>query len=173
MESININDIIKKATAKDADSFRVLYEHISQRIFAYVVTRVNDRMTATEITQDVFVELYKSLATFTYQSDAAFYAFTFTIVRRQLAQRYTEQKKHVVSDIDESTIPGQLLSVEVEHSIHGALDTLDECSKEIIILHHWSRFTFAEIGALIDMTESAVRVRHHRAKALLATQLTS
>ena len=171
MESINIETLVKQSVANNADSFRVLYEHLSQRIFAFVVTRVNDRMTAIEVTQDAFVELYKSLPKFKYQSDPAFYAFVFTIVRRQLAARYSEQKKHVRVDVEESTIPEHTFATEEMHAVHTALETLDECSREIVVLHHWSRFTFAEIGALINMTESAVRVRHHRARASLASAL--
>jgi RNA polymerase sigma-70 factor (ECF subfamily) len=171
MESIDIKTIVEKAEAQEAGAFTVLYEHLVDRVFPFVAARMNDRMTAKEVTQDIFVELNRSLAKFTYQSDPAFYAFVFTIARRQLAAKYKENKKHLAPEVDESILAGDLPSVEVVHSVESALDTLDECSREIIVLHHWSRFTFAEIGTLINMTEGAVRVRHHRAKTMLASLL--
>lgn len=171
MESINIQMHVARAQGGDAESFKMLYEHLINRVFAYVVTRTQSRSVATDITQDVFIELHKSLTTFSYKSDAAFYAFVFIIVRRRLARRYEEDKRHYVVNVDESLHQDQGVSTETVTSVHTALEMLDECSREIIVLHHWSRFTFAEIGELITMSESAVRVRHHRAKAMLASIL--
>jgi RNA polymerase sigma factor (sigma-70 family) len=58
-------------------------------------------------------------------------------------------------------------SPETTLALTEALKQLDECSREIVVLHHWSRYTFGEIATIVDMTEEAVRVRHHRAKAVL------
>ncbi len=171
MESINIRTTIQQSVEGDSKAFAELYEHLVQRVFAFVATRVSERHVAQEVTQDIFVELHKSLPKFSYHSDAAFYAYVFTIVRRQLAARYGLQKKHQVVELDETVFSIKEQSAEVTHSVQSALETLDECTREIVVLHHWSRFTFAEIGALINMTESAVRVRHHRARAHLASVL--
>lgn len=172
MESIDIKVIVKQSAEGNSESFRALYNHLVERVFIFVVARVNGRELAREITQDVFVELHKSLKNFSYQSDAAFYSFLFTIVRRQLARRYSEQKKYATAELEES-LHGVVPSVETEFAVENALNALDECSREIVVLHHWSRFTFAEIGEIINMTEGAVRVRHHRARATLASLLTS
>ncbi len=172
MESINIQLQVSLVAEGDKEAFKILYEHLVTRVFSYVVTRVDGRATATDVTQDVFIELHKSFNSFSYVSDGSFYSFVFTIVRRQLAKRYGEQKKRAFEEFDEQIHhEREQGSVETVVSIQSALGMLDECSREIIVLHHWSRFTFAEIGELINMKESAVRVRHHRAKAMLASLL--
>jgi RNA polymerase sigma factor (sigma-70 family) len=154
--------------------FEELYQLLTPAIFAFVSHRTATRELAKEVTQDSFVELSKALAQFTYQSDSAFYAFVFTIVRRQLAKQYAQNAKH--SSVGEDaleTVADSEVSRETTLSVQVALEKLDERSREIVVLHHWSRYTFVEIAAILHMTESAVRVRHHRARATLATLLTS
>lgn len=172
MESIiNIKTIVEKCAGNDSASFTELYEHLVDRIFSFVSYRTNDKVAAIEVTQDVFVELHKALANFKYQTDPAFYSFVFTIVRRQLANRYGVEKKHESSVMEETMFQAAEPNVELTYSVRSALETLDECSREIVVLHHWSRFTFVEIAELINMTESTVRVRHHRALAALSSIL--
>ncbi|MCA9354411.1 MAG: sigma-70 family RNA polymerase sigma factor [Candidatus Kaiserbacteria bacterium] len=171
MESVEIKALIDHAVADTSQGFAALYEHTVDRVFSFVAFRTNNHEDASEVTQDVFVELYKSLSRFTYQSDAAFYAFLFTIVRRQLASYYAKTKKHETTELTEEVHGRTDSPVEQNCSVAQALETLDEVSREIVVLHHWSRYTFAEIGTIINMTESAVRVRHHRARAALASIL--
>jgi RNA polymerase sigma-70 factor (ECF subfamily) len=173
MESvINIQSIADAAKAGDQASFETLYQYLADRVFSFVFARTGNRTAALDVTQDTFVELYKSLPSFTYQSDAAFYSFVYTIARRQLAQYYAKTHKHAASELDEATIAGGEPGAELTTDVQRALTKLDDCSREIVVLHHWARYTFAEIGTLINMTESAVRVRHHRARAELANILT-
>ncbi|MEY2665450.1 MAG: hypothetical protein RLZZ480_555 [Candidatus Parcubacteria bacterium] len=174
MESINIKTTIEQSAKGDSGAFSELYYHLVDRVFAYVVTRVYDRDTATEVTEDVFVELYRALPRCTYYSDPSFYAFVFTIVRRQLAARYKQNKKHEAVSVNEeihSALRSGEITAETKLSVQQALESLDDVAREIVVLHHWSRFTFAEIGVLINMTEGAVRVRHHRAQSTLAKAL--
>ncbi len=169
---IDIHSAATKAAAGDNVSFEALYQQLVDRVFSFVFSRTSNREAALDVTQDTFIELYKSLSSFTYQSDGAFYAFVYTIARRQLAQYYTKSSKHAVSELDETIIASGELGADLAIEVHLALTKLDDCSREIVVLHHWARYTFAEIGVLINMTESAVRVRHHRAKVELANILT-
>jgi RNA polymerase sigma-70 factor (ECF subfamily) len=157
----------------DADSCKKLYDQMIDKIFAYVAYRTNTRECAIDITQDVFIDLFAALSNFTYQSDAQFYAYVFTITRRKLAMSYAQlQKRGENIEFEEQHMTpvdaakGQALSAAID--IHIALKELDEVAREIVVLHHWSRYTFGEIALLVDMQESTVRVRHHRALKRLA-----
>ncbi len=172
MESINIKQLIEASLEGDAASFEQLYNHFSDQLFSYISFRTATRDEALDVMQDSFVELYKALKNFSYQSDLAFYAFVFTIVRRQLAGHYKRRAKHQVQPLSEEVVAASPVDGESIHGLQVALSKLDEVSREIIVLHHWSRYTFGEIGAIINMKESAVRVRHHRAQATLASLLT-
>jgi RNA polymerase sigma factor (sigma-70 family) len=105
-----------------------------------------------------------------YQSDAAFYGFVFTIAKRQLVRAYrkTDDTVHLEHEED---FPHETAHTTDEDTVARALTTLDDISREIIVLHHWSRYTFKEIAEMFGMNENAVRVRHHRALGTLRTTL--
>jgi RNA polymerase sigma-70 factor (ECF subfamily) len=173
MESvINVQEVTGDIAAGNTARFEELYTHLVDRVFSFVALRTSGRSEALDVTQDTFVELYKALRTFRFEHDAAFYSFVFTIARRQLAQHYAKQTKHKTEVLLEETVGGNEVPAELTHEVQRALETLDDRSREIVVLHHFARYTFAEIATLINMTESAVRVRHHRARTRLADALT-
>ncbi len=159
--------LLAESARGDTASFKELYELLSNRVFSYVRTRTGGREDALDITQQTFIALWKALPGFTYQSDPAFYGFLFTIAKRQLIRTYRDAENAVVPLEREEDVPDKKGDTELEDMLLRALTSLDEVSREIVVLHHWSRHTFGEIGEMLNMSESAVRVRHHRACATL------
>ena len=90
-------------------------------------------------------------------------------MKRVLAKHY-EKTKHKTEVVNEEVlnIASNEASSELKISISQILKKLDDLSQEIIVLHYWSGYTFVEIASICNMKESAVRVRHLRAKAKLA-----
>lgn len=175
MESEDIRPLIESSSSGDKDAFKALYEHLSDRVHAYVRYRTSTADAALDCTQDVFVALYSALPSFTYKTREQFYAYVFTITKRTLAKHYADKhvkNAHVTNDVDADSLPATTPDRELADGVNRALSTLDGKSREIVVLHHWSRYTFKEIGSLLGMSESAVRVRHHRAQKQLATILT-
>lgn len=169
-----LKTIIADYKTGNTASFEELYHLLLPSLFAFVSHRTATREIAKDVTQDSFIEISRALQNFTYKSDGEFYAFVYTIVRRRLAQHYKEGAKHAtVEGIEVDNLTNEISSPETNLSVREALQKIDECSREIVVLHHWSRYTFVEIATILNMTESAVRVRHHRARATLATLLTS
>lgn len=170
----DIRPLAEGSAKGDAHAFEALYEHLVDRLYAYIRSRTATDEIATDLTQDAFVELHGALRTFTYRTREEFYAFVFLIVKRVLSKHYankhTKRAGETVS-LEEDQLPSVSSDIETSDEVARALDALDATTREIIFLHHWSRFTFGEIAAQIDMTESAVRVRHHRALSVLAAQV--
>jgi len=176
MESDDLRPLVEKSSAGSAEAFRALYEHLSHRVHAYVRYRTGTEDAALDCTQDVFIALYAALPKFTFQTREQFYAYVFTITKRTLAKHYADKHTKAAlgaSDVDTDSIAAEGTDQETSDSVIRALSILDEKTREIIVLHHWSRYTFPEIAKLIGMTESAVRVRHHRGQRQLATIITT
>lgn len=170
----DMRTLIEASARGDAESTRALYELLVEKVFAYVRSRTATKEYATDITQDVFIDLFSNLGNFTYRSRAQFFAYVFVITKRKLARHYELVKRRgVQAEFDEEHISPVVARVplEREHDVARALETLDSETRDIVVLHHWSRYTFGEIALLIGMTESAVRVRHHRALEKLGTYL--
>jgi RNA polymerase sigma-70 factor (ECF subfamily) len=172
----DIRTLVEKSTRGDSGSCRELYEHLVDKVYPFVRYRTGTETDATDITQDVFIDLFSTLSQFTYRSRAQFYAYVFVITRRKLARHYGDlhlKREREVQGFDEDTMSESSKdhSHELRIDVERALATLEETTREILVLHHFSRYTFGEIALLVDMTESAVRVRHHRALSQLAEKL--
>jgi RNA polymerase sigma-70 factor (ECF subfamily) len=169
-----LRTLLADTTHLSVDSFRQLYAVVQPKVFAYVRSRTTTREQAIDLSQDILLELHQALPSFVYHSDAEFYGFVFTITRRSLARHYAN--KHTKASLRQSDVEiDETVSTadmsELELSVRQALEQLGPEERDIIVLHHWSRYTFAEIGAMVNMTEGAVRTRHHRAEAKLADLL--
>lgn len=172
MRSEELRAHITECVAGDTESFRKLYEHLVDRIFAYLRSRSNTKEQATDLTQEVFTELWQALPRFTYHSREQFYAFVFIIAKRKLIKLYEQNGRAPVLLDEETMSPVTDDTPRESHDmLMRALSILDPQTREIITLHHWSRYTFGEIAELVNMTESAVRVRHHRALKTLHEHL--
>jgi RNA polymerase sigma-70 factor (ECF subfamily) len=164
------------AKAGDQLAYRALFDELEPRLYAYVRSRVSDSEQAADVVQEALIAFFRAVPLFTYTTIPQLYQYVFTIVRRQLAAVY-ERQKYATESFDDTVENGVGQSPATEVSaisqdIRAALETLDAVSREIVVLHHWSRFTFKEIGVFLAMEEGAVRTRHHRAKELLGTLLT-
>lgn len=172
----DIRTFVKGSVKGEAESCKKLYEHLVDKIYAYVQYRTVTKEQAIDITQDVFIDFFSTVSNFAYQSPAQLYAYVFVITRRKLARHYEFVSKHgekeaVVFDEEHSMVPSSTATDETRNDIQQALQSLDEQTREIVVLHHWSRYTFGEIALLMNMAESAIRVRHHRALKALGTKL--
>ncbi len=174
----DIKALITQSAKGDAESYKKLYEHLVDKVYVYVSYRTSTKEQATDLTQDVFIDLFTALSNFTYQSRAQFYAFVFVITRRKLAKHYTEnnvKKSNETEEFDETRMSDHssntLDTQATQLDVRAALNLLEPQTREIVVLHHWARHTFGEIAQLMNMAESAVRVRHHRALKVLSTKL--
>ncbi len=174
----NIRVLVTQSGKGDASCFKKLYDHLIDKIYVYVSYRTSTKEQAIDLTQDVFIDLFTALSSFKYQSHAQFYAFVFVITRRKLAKHYTEnnvKRSNKTEEFDENSMsdqsPDTLSTQATQLDVKAALELLDAQTREIVVLHHWARHTFGEIAQIMNMAESAVRVRHHRALKVLSTKL--
>ncbi len=146
----------------DTASFRALYERTVSKVFRYLLTRTGNRDLALDITQDVYVSLWKSLPKFVYRDDAHFYGFLFTVVRRRLF-RATFGRGKSVELTDEYDIGVPETEQEDYRYLVRAVHTLPDKQQLVIQLRYFSDFSFKEIAAALATTEGNAKVIHHRA----------
>ncbi|MCK5095744.1 MAG: sigma-70 family RNA polymerase sigma factor [Candidatus Pacebacteria bacterium] len=164
-----LENLVISSVKGDERAFRFLYERLNDPLFKYILSRTKDRDDATDILQDVFVDLWRALDTFTYTSDGQFYGFVFTITKRKLGKHYKNKK--VFREIDENLLENSY-KMDVEFAddariLMKAIEELKEKYRTVIKLRYWSGLTFPEMGKLLGDKETTVKVRHHRALKLL------
>ena len=172
IDSQKLKISVKKAQNGNKDAFREIFDSLSNKFFAYVFSRTSNRDDALDIVQDVFVDLWKSLKSFKYSSDEALYGFIFTITKRKLS-RYYKHKTNFASldEISEKYIAQPEVNQEDYRFMQKHLSSLGSKYQDLLKLRYWSEMTFAEIASSLNITETAAKVRHHRALKKLKIKL--
>jgi len=175
IEEKTLKSLIISSKEGDEQAFHLLYSRLNDPFFKYILSRTKDRDDATDILQEVFIDLWKAFQTFQYNSDAQFYGFTFTIIKRKLEKHYKRPRSY--DELDENSLEFSY-SDDAEHRddvrvLMEAIGGLKERDRTVLELHYWSGLTFGEIGKMINDKETTVKVRHHRALKLLEELLSN
>ncbi|MCP6717990.1 MAG: sigma-70 family RNA polymerase sigma factor [Patescibacteria group bacterium] len=156
--------LVEQAQNGNKDAFKKIFDSLSDRFFAYIFSRTSNRDDALDICQETFIDLWKSLKRFRYKSDQSFNGFIFTIIKRKLYHYYKNKQKIISLDkLDEKQLAQPIEEQNDYEYILQHIDTLTSGNQDIIRLRYWSQMTFNEIAAVLNITESAAKVRHHRA----------
>ncbi|QQR82356.1 RNA polymerase sigma factor [Candidatus Campbellbacteria bacterium] len=159
----SLADALAKAQLGHEIAFRAIYEHLVDRIFSFVRPRARSRDEATDIVQDIFVDVWGAMPRFTYISDAHFYSFVFTIAKRRLIRHYKTHTHESLDDFEQYELPRIEADIVDPDGMQKLVNQLSEKYREVVTLRYFSGLSFAEIGDLLGTTETNAKVRHHRA----------
>jgi RNA polymerase sigma-70 factor (ECF subfamily) len=170
--SEELNTLIEKAQNGSKDAFKEIFDRLSDKFFAYTFSRTSNRDDALDITQETFIDLWNSLKKFKYKSDQSFHGFIFTITKRKLYHYYKNKPKVAsLDEISEKYLIQPTIKQEDDGYILNQINELTSNDQDIIRLRYWSQMTFNEIAAVLNITETAAKVRHHRALQKLKISL--
>lgn len=171
-DSKELNTLIKKAQNGSEDAFKEIFNRLSDRFFAYTFSRTSNRDDALDIIQETFIDLWNSLKKFKYKSDQSFYGFIFTITKRKLYHYYKNKPKVAsLDEINKKHLIQPAIKLEDDGYMLNQINQLTSNDQDIIRLRYWSQMKFNEIAAVLNITETAAKVRHHRALQKLKTNL--
>ncbi len=154
--------VISKAT-HDESAFRELYDATVERVFRYLLVRTKSRAASADISQNVYIALWKALPGFRYQNMESFWGFLFTIVRRELIRAKHKRAIEDISLDEVFDIAAPTEDHEDYRKLLEATSTLPEKESLVISLRYFSDESFAGIAAMLSITENYAKVLHHRA----------
>jgi RNA polymerase sigma-70 factor (ECF subfamily) len=175
--SLALADAVRKATQGDREAFRAVFDAGSDKVFRYLLGQLHNREEALDVLQETFIDIWRALPKFRYRSEEEFWGFVFIIARRKVfaSRKYARQTNHIVVDnntleiLSEEGTPTLPEYPEEHHLLKDVLAKLSDTSREILKLRYWSELSFKEIAITINTSESAAKVRHHRAIKELQT----
>jgi len=158
--------------------FEVLYDRHSSLVFNKCLGFAANEDEAKDLTQDVFLKLFVKLASFKGKSKFStwLYAFTYNhcvnFVTRNTAKKFEKQSvdyKDIenISDYDDDD-DQSFLQMKVE-KLKVVLELISPDEKMILLLKYQDGLSIKEIQGLLDVKESAVKMRLKRAKDKLLT----
>ena len=163
----------------NAERYRELVERHERRVYAVAWSRLGDATLAEEVTQEVFIRAYRRL--WLLGDGAKFSGWVNTIARRlainfglrhrrELNKRERWALEHsVVSAGEHATADSDLL--HPPETLRQALAELSPAHRECLVLFYLEGKSGVEAAAALGVSEAALRVRLHRARAALRERL--
>jgi RNA polymerase sigma-70 factor, ECF subfamily len=177
---VSDEQLILRIRAGERDAFDQLYERYVGRVYRFVEGRLNNRADVEETTQEVFINVFGSLGTF--RAEAPFAAWVLGVARYTIAGRF--KKKHHPTVPLETDENGELDVADASSAEATPLDfyelrerilqlesaaerDLSPEQRQLFRLHHLEHRSIAEVAAMLDKSEDAVKSNLYRVRKVL------
>jgi len=154
------------AAVTDESAFIELYEHFFPRIYQYLLGKTRDSTLADELVSDTFLRCYKHLRDYDPEK-GAFSTWIFRIAINAMNKRYSGREFTSEAPWDDAFDPAgpehetpeqQALSAERTNELHAAIKKLPERQQQILEMTYWLDMKSNEIGEVLGIAPSSVRV---------------
>lgn len=170
-------ELVTKIVAKnDTLMFGVLYDRYVPMVYNKCYGFAKSQDEAEDLTQDVFLMLFVKLASFKGKSKFSTWLYSFTYnfcvnyVNRN-KQRKMSDKSIPVDDAEykltEEEVPDDAIFEMKANKLDKALTMISAEDKSILLLKYQDGASIKELCELLEIGESAVKMRLKRAKAKL------
>lgn len=182
--------LIRRCIAGDAAAWEKIVERYHRRIYNICYRFAGSGDDAQDLTQEVFIKMYKTLDTYDVER-GAFMTWVTTIARNLLVDHFRRTKHDRMTDsldapvseqedqlsrgdrIQDSSLPpdAHVQSRETRESVHHALQKLSPELREAVILRDLQDMDYREIATVLKVPEGTVKSRINRGRAELARLL--
>ena len=173
-------EIIRRILQGEQALYAQLVQKYQQYVFTLVLRFTDNREDAEEISQDIFVKAYRSLADF--RGDSKFSTWLYTIVRTSCIT-FLRKKKLDTTSIDnertltqlenrESGFNANTIEQKSKHAmVNAAIRLLSPDDSQLITLFYKGEQTLEEIGRIMGLEPNTVKVKLHRARHRLKEKM--
>lgn len=184
----NENEIIKKACLGDNDAFEKLYSEYESMVYSTAYYMTKNSEDAADISQDVFIKVYKSLPNF--RGECKFSSWIYRVCVNTVndhMRKHKRQKTVSLSVYDEDSDEESQLDIPVEdidalpeaaleksntqEMIKKAISELPEDMRTIVVLRDIYGYSYDELCRILSLKEGTVKSRINRARNILKEKL--
>jgi RNA polymerase sigma-70 factor (ECF subfamily) len=160
-------DLLAASARGDERAFADLYDQTSSRVYGMVLRVIRDAAQAAEVTQDVYLEVWRQSARFD-PSRSAVMQWLLMIAHRRAVDRVRSAQSAVVRDSKYAELnterPYDSVSEQVHSSLEAqrvrkVLDDLTEAQREAVSLAYFGGYTHSEVAELLHIPLGTVKTR--------------
>lgn len=183
---LNEQALIIELLAGNRESFRKLVENYKHKVFNVALSVIQQRQDAEDISQEVFIEIFDSIAKFKCDCKLSTWIYRITVRKSLDHLRWKKRKKRfavlqslvgienneVVYSATDFVHPGVLLENQERSAIlFKAIAKLPESQKTAFTLYNIECLSYKEICEVMQISLSSIESLMHRAKQNLRKYL--
>jgi RNA polymerase sigma-70 factor, ECF subfamily len=180
-------ECIRRILAGEKHLFHSLIRPCERSIYFLLLSILKNETDVDDAAQDTVIKVYQNLAKF--RGDSQFRTWVLSIARNEglgrLRKIGSRREDSLEAETDESTgdytpailtswkeIPAEALErKELGAILRDAVDGLPEIYRNVVLLRDIEEMDIRQTAVALHISEAAVKVRLHRARALLQRRL--
>jgi len=171
-------ELVKQCLAGSSDSFSELVARYKKLIYSAVYNMVSDKEEADDISQEVFLKIYKALDR--YNPEYKFSTWSVKIATNYCVD-ILRKKKYDSVPLEEieatcasrDTPEARYISKEKRERIRKAVNELPEKYKVLIIMFHENGLSYDEMSKILNEPMTIIKNRLYRARLMLKDKLSA
>ena len=143
-------------------------EH-SNGVYRFIVKNIRSNQDAEDIVQSAFEKLWVNRERVTPLKAKS---YLYTVACHQMIDVIRkENKKPTTNELMEVDQVTHQTSSELKQNLLSAINLLNPTQKSLVLLKDYEGYSYQEIGEIMNLSESQVKVYLHRARLFLKTKL--
>ena len=168
--------LLERIAKRDEMALRLLYGQYQVRVFRFVMRLVRNEAIAEELTNEVFMEVWRNAGKFEGRASASTWILSIahnravSVLRKKRDENWDEDSAMQIADDDDDP------EIVAQKSDKGALlrsclDRLSDEHREIIDLAYYHEKSVAEISDIVGVPAATVKTRMFYARKHLSEVL--
>ncbi len=163
----DLADLLRRSARGDEAAFAALYDATSRRLFGLVLRIVRDHAMSEEVTQEVYLDVWRQCARFDPARGSAM-SWLMTIAHRSAVDRVRASEAsrrrddaHAATSLDvdfDTTAESAHASLEAQR-VRRALTTLTDAQRSAVELAYLGGYTHTEVARLLDLPLGTAKTR--------------
>ena len=167
-------ELTQKAAAGDVAAFEQIYWQHHRRVFSVCVRMTKNVTEAEDVTQQVFLLLFRKIGSF--RGDSAFSTWLHRMTVNTTLMHFRKNKTIKESTTEDGELPEKIYSDNKKHSethfvdsiaLTRAVSELPDGYRKVFVLHDIQGYEHKEIAQMLGCAEGTSKSQLHKARRKL------
>lgn len=167
-------DLTQLAGNGDMAAFEEVYTRHHRRVYSICLRMLQNTSEAEDLTQDVFIQLYRKIGSF--RGDSAFTTWLHRMTVNQVLMHFRKRNVKFEKTTEEGETPDQIVSgtanpermrIVDKIALEHAIDQLPHGYKNVFVLHDVEGFEHEEVARILGCSVGTSKSQLHKARLKL------
>ena len=167
-------ELVRRCRAGDGAAWEEIVQTYSRRVYNLAYRFTSRADTAEDLTQDVFIQLYRKIGSF--RGDSAFTTWLHRLTVNQVLMHFRKrnvkfEKTTEEGETPEQTVPGTgnpfKMPIVDKIALESAIDQLPAGYKNVFVLHDVEGFEHEEVARILGCSVGTSKSQLHKARLKL------
>jgi RNA polymerase sigma-70 factor, ECF subfamily len=174
VEDMTVDPDAQRAAAGDMDAFEKIYRRYHQRVYSHCLRMVRNSTDAEDLTQEVFIQLFRKIHTF--RGDSSFTTWLHRLTVNQVlmhlrkpivkTEKTTEDGATPIRTVRGTENPSRMAVID-RIALDQAIGQLPPGYRVVFILHDIEGYEHEQIGKILGCAVGTSKSQLHKARLRL------